>query len=200
MSTISGVGKIAYVYNQPTDTWHPVAGYANTSGPYSWSGAHSFLNTVTFDSVLNSKAGVNNFLDPAARDLAIPSPVNGTTAFVRQTNQGAALNQIQYFFNGSWRVYGDSANLLPRSTSSLLSLADAGRTIDLDSSSAITVSVPTNTAVPFLIGTQIAFIQSGSGQVSFIAQDSSVILLSKNSNRKIAARYSGVNSVSCTTN
>jgi hypothetical protein len=190
MSTISGIGKVAYVYNQPTDTWHPVAGYTNTAGPFSWSGTHSFLNTVTFDSVLNSKAGVNNFLDPAARDLAIPSPVNGATAFIRQTNAGAILNQIQYFFNGAWRIYGDNTNLLNRNTSSLLSLTDAGRTIDLDSSSAITVSVPTNAAVPFLIGTQIAFIQSGAGQVSFIAQDSSVILLSKNSNRKIAARYS----------
>lgn len=191
MSTISQIGKVAYIYDQPSDTWYPVAGYTNTSEPFSWSGTHSFSNTVNFTSVLNARAGVNNFVDPSARDAAIPSPSNGIVAFVRQTNAGAVLNQIQYYFNGAWRVYGENANLLTKTASHVLELSDAGRTIEMNVSSANTVSVPTNASVAFPVGTQISFLQIGAGQTSFIPADElTVTILSKNSNRKISARYS----------
>ena len=189
MSTIANIGKVAYVYDQPSDTWHPIAGYTNTTENFTWSGTHSFSNTTTFTSVLNARAGINNFLDPAARDLAIPSPTNGIVAFIRQTNAGAVLNQIQYFFNGAWRVYGENAQLSLRSSSFTLSLPDAGRTIDVEASANATITIPTNSSVPFLAGTQIAFIQTGAGQLIF-NPDIGVTLLSKNSNRKVAARYS----------
>jgi hypothetical protein len=189
MSTIDSVGKVAYIYNQPEDKWYPVAGYASTTVPYSWSGIHDFTNTVNFNSVLNAKAGINNFLDPATRDLVIPSPINGIVAFIRQTNEGQILNQIQYYYNGAWRIYGDNAQLSSKTTSFTLSLADSGRTIDAESSTSITVTIPLNSSVPFLVGTQIAFIQTGAGQLVFDPA-SGVTLLSKNSNKKIAARYS----------
>jgi hypothetical protein len=191
MSTISNVGKVAYVYDQPTDTWHPVAGYTNTTENFSWSGDHSFSSTVNFNAVLNAKAGVNNFLDPAARDLVISSPTNGVVAFVRQSNSGAVLNQIQYYFNGAWRVYGENANLLTKTASHLLELSDAGRTIEMNVSAGNTVSIPTNASVAFPVGTQVSFIQIGTGQTSFIPADElTVTILSKNSNRKISSRYS----------
>jgi hypothetical protein len=157
--------------------------------PYSWSGVHDFTNTVNFASVLNAKAGVNNFLNPNSRDTVITSPTNGLVAFVRQTDDGAVLNQIQYYFNGSWRVYGDNAQLFTKSSNFTLSLSDSGRTLDVDSATAVTVTIPTNASVPFLTGTQIAFIQTGAGQLIFTAA-SGVTLLSKNSNKKVAARYS----------
>jgi len=191
MSTISNVGKVAYIYDQPTDTWHPVAGYTNTTETFSWSGTHNFSSTVNFNTVVNAKAGVNNFLDPAARDAAIPSPTNGIVVFVRQSNAGAVLNQIQYYFNGAWRIYGENAQLLRKTAGHLLELADAGRTIEMDVASPNSVTIPTNASVPFPIGTQIAFIQIGSGQTSFAASDpNTTTILSKNSNKKIAARYS----------
>jgi hypothetical protein len=191
MSTISNVGKVAYVYDQPNDTWHPVAGYTNTTEAFAWSGAHNFSNTVNFNSVLNAKAGINNFLDAAARDLAITSPTNGIVVFVRQTNAGAVINQIQYYFNGAWRVYGENANLTTKTSNHTLELADAGRTLDIDVATTNTITIPTNAAVPFLIGTQIAFIQTGAGQTVFSPSDAvTVIILSKNSNRKISSRYS----------
>ena len=191
MATISNVGKVAYVYDQPNDTWHPVAGYTNTTEPFAWSGTHSFSNTVNFNSVLNAKAGINNFLDAAARDLAITSPINGIVVFVRQTNAGAVINQIQYYFNGAWRVYGENASLVTKTSNHTLELADAGRTLDVDVATANTITIPTNASVPFLIGTQIAFIQTGAGQTSFAAANSiTTTILSKNSNKKIASRYS----------
>jgi hypothetical protein len=189
MTSFDSIGKVAYVYDQSDDKWYPVAGYASTTVPYSWSGTHEFSNTVSFESVLNAKAGVNNFLDPAARDSRITSPTNGIVVFVRQTNEGQILNQIQYYYLGAWRVYGENAQLFSRSSSFTLSLSDSGRTIDAESSSSITVTIPTNSSVSFLVGTQIAFIQTGVGQLVFVPA-SGVTLLSKNNNRKVAARYS----------
>jgi hypothetical protein len=190
MTAVDSVGKVAYIYDKSDDKWYPVAGYANTTVPYSWSGTHQFTNTVTFSSVLNARAGVNNFLDPAARDLVITSPTNGIVVFIRQTNEGQILNQIQYWYLGAWRVYGENAQLLPRTTSFILSPTDAGRTIDAESASSMTVTIPANTpSATFLVGTQIAFIQTGAGQLVFVPA-SGVTLLSKNNNRKVAARYS----------
>jgi hypothetical protein len=166
-----------------------MAGYTNTTENFTWSGTNLYSNTVTFASVLNARAGVNNFLDPSARDSTIPSPTNGIVAFIRQSNSGEVLNQIQYFFNGAWRLYGENAQLSLRSSSFSLSLLDAGRTIDVEASANATITIPTNSSVPFLVGTQIAFIQTGVGQLIF-NPDSGVTLLSKNSNRKVAARYS----------
>lgn len=189
MPSIDSVGKVAYIYDQSDDRWYPVAGYANTTVPYSWSGTHEFTNTVSFDSVLNAKAGVNNFLNPSSRNAAISSPTNGLVTFIRQTDDGQILNQIQYWYLNAWRVYGENAQLFSRSTSFTLSLLDAGRTIDAESASSITVTIPLNSSVPFLVGTQIAFVQTGAGQLVFVPA-SGVTLLSKNNNRKVAARYS----------
>jgi hypothetical protein len=185
MSTISNVGKIAYIYDQPSDTWYPVAGYTNTSEAFTWAGVHNFSNTVNFNSVLNAKAGVNNFADAAARDAAITAPTNGIVVFVRQ------LNQIQYYFNGAWRVYGENASLLTKTAGHVLEISDAGRTIEMDADTANTVTIPTNASVPFLIGTQIAFVQTGPGQTSFAAANGvTTTILSKSSNKKISSRYS----------
>ena len=190
MSTISSVGKVAYVYDQPNDTWHPVAGYANTTETYTWSGPHNFNNTVNFNSVLNAKAGVNNFATESARDIELgASPANGTVCFIRD------LNQIQYRANGAWRVYGDNANLMTKSlgggfgsSSYVLEATDAGKTILVNSDFANVITIPEN--VTFPIGTQIAFIQSGFGQTSFTVEGSTLRLVSKNQNKKIAAQYS----------
>ena len=194
MSTISNVGKVAYLYDQPTDTWYPMAGYTNTTEPFSWSGSHTFTNTVNFNTVLNAKGGVNNFEGPSDRNTALgASPAEGTVAFVRQAADGSVINQIQYWSNGAWRVYGENAQLLSRNISFTLSLADAGRTIDIDSATNVTVTIPANTTgSTFPVGTQIAFIRSGTGQVNFITASGGplVTLQSKNGNKRIAAQYS----------
>jgi len=52
-------------------------------------------------------------------------------------------------------------------TSYTLVLTDAGKFITFTNAAAITVTVPTNAAVAFPIGTQIGFQQGGAGQVTF---------------------------------
>ena len=184
MSTISSVGKVAYIYNESSDTWHPVAGYANVTAPYTWSGTHSFNNTVNFNSVLTAKAGVNNFFDEVERTANLPSPENGAVCFIR------SLNQIQYYSGSSWRVYGDNANLIEKTTNHTLELSDAGKTLQINSSSLAVITIPTQ-ATAFSAGAQIAFIRTGSGRVEFRVTDGSNInILSKNGNTAIAAQYS----------
>lgn len=100
MSTISNVPKISYIYDEPSDTWYPMAGIANTAGNYIWEGNHTFDNPVAFLDAVTARNGLNNFLNPTARDAAIPSPLNGSVCFVRQNNAGTPINELQYYNNG----------------------------------------------------------------------------------------------------
>ncbi len=121
MSTISSSPKVSYIYDQPSDTWFPLAGIANTAGNYIWEGNHTFDNPVSFLDTVVSRIGLNNFLNPNARDAAITSPPNGTICFVRQDNTGATINEFQYYNNGwvnllsgkaATAIVADSANTL----------------------------------------------------------------------------------------
>lgn len=199
MSTISSNGKLGYIYDQATDTWHPVAGLVNTSSNYEWTGTQNFSNTVTFEQVLNAKAGVNNFLNPTARDAAIPSPTNGIVAFVRQTDAGVQINELQYYYNGAWRYVNDATRLLAQTASYTLSYSDVGNTVIIDSASDTQVTVPPNSSTAFVIGQRLEIIRAGAGNVE-ILPDVGVTIRSKNSNLKIAAQYSGAVLIKTDTN
>ena len=191
MTTTSSEGKIAYIYDQGTDTWYPVAGSTNTAANFSWTGVHSFSSAVSFNNVVQTKAGVNNFQDPAERDSAIPSPTNGIVAFVRQDSSGNPVNEIQYYYNGLWREYNDSAQVSPKINNYTLVLTDAGKTIRMTSASDKIITVPSNASVPFINGQKIEIIRNGSGEVSIAGESGVVIINSKNSNKRIASQYSG---------
>lgn len=68
----------------------------STSANYTWTGIHTFQNTLT------AQNGTNNFLNPSARDTAIPSPAAGTVCFVRQDAIGNTINQVQYYSGSAW--------------------------------------------------------------------------------------------------
>lgn len=190
MSIISDEGKLAYLYDLEDDAWYPVTGSTNTTANYIWSGTHKFLNSATYETVLRAKGGVNNFLNPTSRNTVIPNPVNGLVCFIQQTDNGDIINQIQYYYNGSWREYSDSVYLTSVTASKTLALSDVGKTLKITSNNDVTITVPTNSAVPFVIGQRIDLIRYGTGGV-FISESSGVTVLSKNLNKKIAARYSG---------
>jgi hypothetical protein len=189
MATISSDSRIAYIYKESTDTWHPVAGAASPSAEYDWSGNHSFAATVTFYDVVSATAGINNFQNPAARDAALPDPEDGVVCFVRQDSSGSIINQVQYYSGSTWRYVNDSATLISKTANYTLLLSDAGKTIDVSSSSNVVVTVPANDSVQFQTGQKIEILRSGTGTVS-IAGDTGVTINSKNGNLKIAAQYS----------
>ena len=71
-----------------------------------------------------------------------------------------------------------------------LALADRGRLVFSNAAAAHTLTIPANATVAFAIGTQIDFVQIGTGQPA-IAPAAGVTLSSDNNMRKIRARYTG---------
>jgi hypothetical protein len=190
MTTTNSDGKLAYVYNQANDTWYALGAAVNTAASYTWSADQHFNTAVTFDSVINAKAGINNFQNPTARTAAIPSPTNGIVCFIRQKDDGTVINQLQYYSNGEWRFINDSTTFLLKTGSYTIAKEDAGKTIYVTSSSDSLITIPANSTTPFVIGQKIEVIRNGSGNVSFVG-DVGVTINSKFSNKKIAAQYSG---------
>ena len=190
MATINSDGKVAYIYNASNQTWYALGGAVNTNAQYTWTADQRFGAAVTFDTVVNAKAGINNYQNPTARNSAITAPTNGIVCFVRQENSGTVINQLQYYHNGEWRFINDSVDFLAKTANYTIEKTDSGKTISVTSSSDVIITIPTNSTTPFIIGQKIEIIRNGSGNVS-IAGALGVTLNSKNSNKKIAAQYSG---------
>jgi hypothetical protein len=74
-------------------------------------------------------------------------------------------------------------------TTYTLVLSDAGKTIDLNNASSITITVPPNSSVALASGSRIDLIQSGAGQVT-VAAGAGVTINSKESNLKIKGQWS----------
>ena len=74
-------------------------------------------------------------------------------------------------------------------TTYTLVLADAGKLVDLNNASAITLTVPLNSSVAFPVGTRIDLVQAGAGQVT-IAGAGGVTINSKGAALKITGQWS----------
>lgn len=201
--TKSNESKVAYIYSAETQTWHPVIGIASTQANYTWTGTHNFNDqVVTFEEVVRAQAGVNNFDNETARDAALSSPDHGTVAFVKTVNGVSNANQIQYYSgtapSGSWVNYAD-VSFVPKTSNYTVALSDSGKAITVNSGSAVTITVPVNSSVPFAIGTRIDVITIGSGAVDF-GTSAGVILNSKNSWKKLNAQYSAATLLKIDTN
>lgn len=189
MSTISSSAKVGYIYDEATDTWYPVAGLASTSTNYSWTGTHSFGASVTFENVLNAKAGINNFQNPAARNAAIPSPTPGIVVFVRQDENSNTINQIQYYSGSSWVNY-NTVKIRTETASYIIGLEDVDKLIKIDSSSNLTVTIPPASSANFPEGSRLEIYRAGTGEVT-IVPGASVTIRSKLNNTRISTQYSG---------
>lgn len=95
-------GRPGYIYNQADDVWYEIGGRTDTTASYEWAGIHDFLSSVTVIDHLIGKKGINNFLNPAARDAAITSPTAGTICFLRQDAIGTTINELQVYIGGAW--------------------------------------------------------------------------------------------------
>jgi hypothetical protein len=80
-----------------------------------------------------------------------------------------------------------------------LVLGDAGKLVQMNVSSANTLTIPPNSSVAFPVGTQILVVQAGSGQTT-LAGGSGVNINSKDGNVKLSARYCGVTLIQWATN
>jgi hypothetical protein len=97
-------GKPGFIYNAADDTWYELSGKTDTSGTFEWAGLQTYLSAVTMLEALVAKKGINNYLNPAARDASITSPVAGTICLIRQNSGGTTVNEIQYYDGSQWRT------------------------------------------------------------------------------------------------
>lgn len=191
---VSTEAKVAYIFDGTN--WRPIAGAANTSSDYDWTGDHTFTGdaTVTFETVVSNKAGSNNFANPTARDAALTSPVTGLVAFVAQDSDGTVINDIQFYDGTRWRSSKDSAILKTPSVSAnayTLVVTDAGNSLKVSESANTTIYIPENSSNSFKVGQKIEILRYGTGTVTISPVSGNVTLRSKNSANKISAQYSG---------
>jgi len=173
MAAINSTPRPAYVYDQSTNSWFPIAGIVNTSAAYTWTAAQDFSSPVTFTSTIIAK-NFNVFLNPSARDTAIPSPVYGTIVFLKQNANGNLINDVQVYNGSAWESVTDPVYKFNQQSSSYtLAIADSFKMVEMSAGG--TLTIPNNSSVGFPIGTAIDILQSGSSQVT-IAADSGVTI------------------------
>jgi len=110
-------GKPGYIYNAADDTWYELSGKTDTTGTFEWAGPHTHLSTITILDHLVAKKGINNYLNPSARDASITSPVAGSICLIRQDGSGNIINQLQFYSGSAWIAFiptqtGNSGKIL----------------------------------------------------------------------------------------
>jgi hypothetical protein len=80
------------------------------------------------------------------------------------------------------------AQVITRTVSATLALTDENDFVYVNSSSALTFTIPPNSSVAFPVGTEIHFMRYGTGEVS-LAPGSGVTLLSDGTKRRINTQY-----------
>jgi hypothetical protein len=148
----------------------------NPSGTDSMSSpSHAGQHTDANDAIeaLQAKVGADSSAVTTSHDYKISAlETDVSTAQTDITN----INELQ---------------ISNQTTDYTLVLSDAGKLVSINSSSANNLTIPAQASVAFPIGTQILFVQLGTGQTTLVP-DSGVTLRSKDGNRKLSARYCGV--------
>ena len=98
-------GKPGYIYNAADDTWYELSGKTDTSGTFEWAGLQTYLSAVTMLESLVAKKGINNYLNPAARDASITSPTAGSICIIRQDSSGNTIHQLQFYNGSAWVAF-----------------------------------------------------------------------------------------------
>ena len=104
-TTFDEDGKPGYIYNVADDKWYAISGKTDTSGTFEWAGLQTYLSAVTMLESLVAKKGINNYLNPAARDASITSPTAGSICLIRQNAGGDTIHQLQFYNGSSWVAF-----------------------------------------------------------------------------------------------
>jgi hypothetical protein len=110
-------GKPGFIYSAADDVWYELSGKTDTSGTFEWAGLQTYLSAVTMLESLVAKKGINNYLNPAARDASITSPTAGSICLIRQNAGGDTIHQLQFYNGSSWVAFipsqtGNSGKIL----------------------------------------------------------------------------------------
>ena len=100
--------------------------------------------------------------------------------YILPTTQGGASTVLTNNGSGSlsWNAQGTVA-INPQTNDYILVIGDAGKLIEMNKGTAVSLTVPLDSSVSFPVGTTISVIQKGAGKVNFVAA-SGVTINSKN--------------------
>ena len=132
-------GKPGFIYNAADDVWYELSGKTDTSGTFEWAGLQTYLSAVTMLESLVAKKGINNYLNPAARDASITSPTAGSICLIRQDVSGNIINQLQYYSGSAW------VGVIPSQT------GNAGKVLQTDGTIASWQNAPDAFVTSFLL-------------------------------------------------
>jgi hypothetical protein len=131
-------GKPGFIYNAADDVWYELSGKTDTSGTFEWAGLQTYLSAVTMLEALVAKKGINNYLNPAARDASITSPTAGSICVIRQDGSGNTINQLQFYSGSAW------VSFIPTQT------GNAGKILQTDGTITSWQSTPDSTVTSLL--------------------------------------------------
>ena len=86
------------------------------------------------------------------------------TGYIKAGNGTTAWNSLTYV--NQFATFPNLSTNAQSGTTYTLALSDASKIVELNNSSAITLTVPLNASVAFAVGTQIQLLQTGTGQVT----------------------------------
>jgi hypothetical protein len=148
---------------------------AALDGKASSSHGHAIADVTNLQAALDAKAGT-------ASPAFTGTPTAPTASAYTDSTQVATTGNV----SATVKTVPENAQA---GTSYTLALSDAGRLVTLNNAAAITLTIPTNTAVAFPVGTRIDILQYGAGQVT--VGGSGVTIRSSGSKLKLAGQYSG---------
>ena len=167
----------------------------NTSTVYI--GTWEYADNPVVDGTLMNKAAFLKDATAAAIGLTQEDPTVDDALAKLQTTVSGKVNSSTVgaasgvaTLDGNTKVTASQASsrIVSATASKTLALTDAGSFQQVNSTSAITITIPTNANVAFPTGTEIEFVRWNTGTVTF-AGASGVTLVSVDSKKTIRARY-----------
>lgn len=167
---------------------------AGTTAQY-WRGDKSWQ---TLDKTAVGLGNVDNTSDATKNSASVTltnKTISGASNTISNIAQASVTNLVSDLAAKADAAYTINAQT---GTSYAFVLTDAGRFVTLTNAAAITLTVPTNASVAFPVGTRLAFVQLGAGQVTVAPAGG--VTINADPGLKIAAQYGGAELVKLATN
>jgi hypothetical protein len=110
----------------------------------------------------------------------------GTILYYSRTNSNLNHNPVSDTTN--WRIWTE-LSINTQTSNYTLVLTDQNKLIEMNSASALNLTVPLDASVAFSIGTTIGIVQYGAGQITVVA--TSGVTINSARGLKLSLRYSG---------
>lgn len=188
LATISTAGKVTNAAVQATD--------ANTANRIVARDGSGNFAAGTITATLSGNASTATTL-LAGRTISLTGDVTGTTGSFDGSGNVSAATTIANNAVTTNKIADDSvtankldgvASINQQTGNYTLDLSDAGRVIEVNSASNLTVTIPVNSSVAFATGSTVVVTRRGSGEVS-IAGSGGVTTRSQDGQLRIGKQY-----------